>query len=67
MNTCNTCNQVASAPWRVWDGDKIVLGCVDNFHTGHLVVPSASASWHAKGKAVRTSNRNFLRKGGRSR
>ena len=46
---CPTCFRAPAAPFRVWDASgKILSGCVDACHTGHLVTPSASASWHAR-------------------
>ena len=43
---CNTCGRPALAPFRRYAEGKIVAGCVDDFHTGHLVTPSASSFWH---------------------
>ena len=46
-SVCNICGRPATLPYRVHDArGKIVQGCIDDFHTGHLVVPSESASWH---------------------
>lgn len=49
--TCPTCCRSASTPARVYVAGKVVSGCVDHFHTGHLVTPSTSASWHARPEA----------------
>ncbi len=47
MSVCNTCGKTAGAPYRVYDvRGKVVQGCVDDFHTGHLVTPSESSFWH---------------------
>jgi hypothetical protein len=49
---CNTCGQPASAPFRRYDARGAILyGCIDDFHTGHLVTPSASSSWHNRPEA----------------
>lgn len=45
--TCNICGRSADNPTRVYDArGKVIQGCVDAFHTGHLVTPSESAHWH---------------------
>ena len=50
--TCPTCGRAAHSPFRSHDAaGQIVLGCVDFFHTGHLVTPSASAEWHERPEA----------------
>jgi len=47
MNKCPTCCREAHSPHRRHDtSGKIVEGCVDAFHTGHLVPLSGSAMWH---------------------
>lgn len=44
---CNTCGRKANDPFRSHDqSGKIVHGCIDDIHTGHLVTPSASSAWH---------------------
>ena len=49
---CNTCGQPASAPFRRYDArGAILFGCIDDFHTGHLVTPSASSYWHNRPEA----------------
>lgn len=46
--TCPTCTRAATDPFRTFDAHgNVTAGCVDHFHTGHLVAPSASAAWHA--------------------
>lgn len=42
---CPTCFRDRCAPFRLWNAaqNKITEGCVDHFHTGHLVTPSASS------------------------
>ena len=53
MNTCRTCTNALNRPFRRYDERGHVLyGCIDPDHTGHLVTPSASASWHAKGQKL---------------
>ncbi len=49
---CNTCTQPAGAPFRRYAANGTVLyGCIDDFHTGHLVTPSASSYWHNRPEA----------------
>lgn len=44
---CPTCGRQASSPFRNHHANgKVMLGCVDAFHTGHLVTPSESSRWH---------------------
>lgn len=44
---CRTCGRPVSSPHRVYNTyGKVVEGCVDSDHTGHLVSPSESSSWH---------------------
>jgi hypothetical protein len=50
---CPTCARNPDSPYRVYDCGNAVQGCVDHFHTGHLVTPSESARWHARPEAVR--------------
>lgn len=53
-NTCPTCGKGESDPYRRHvNGGAIEYGCVDNFHTGHIVTPSASADWHNRKSAKR--------------
>jgi hypothetical protein len=50
--TCPTCGRASSNPFRSYDAKgRIVNGCVDAFHSEHLVVPSESAFWHARPQA----------------
>jgi len=61
--TCNTCCHVDHNPWRVYDGrGRVINGCVDVCHTGRLVTPSASASWHGRKEArqIRVALRRML-------
>lgn len=47
-DVCRTCGRPAGSPFRSYNADgKVAMGCIDDFHTGHLVTPSASAGWHA--------------------
>jgi len=59
--TCPTCSRGPSVPYRVTDKGtgKVLQGCVDHFHTGHLMTPSESAWWHyrADAKKIRTRSR----------
>ena len=56
---CPICFAPSHSPFRMWEGDKIIGGCVDDFHTGHLVVPSQSASFHNRtdAKTIRAENK----------
>lgn len=63
--TCPTCTRIAAAPFRATDASgKIVNGCVDHFHTGHLVTPSASATWHSRPEAKRIRAKSKAGRGG---
>lgn len=49
---CPTCGRLAGAPFRSYDDrGRVVHGCVDAFHTGHLVTPSESVRWHGRPEA----------------
>ena len=51
---CPICGRSAGAPFRSYGQDgKVVLRCVDHFHTGHLVSPSESSFWHERPEAKR--------------
>jgi hypothetical protein len=52
---CPACFQAKDKPARQFDGEnlKVITGCVDNFHTGHLIIPSESARWHYRKVAVK--------------
>jgi hypothetical protein len=44
---CPTCTRSKYDPFRRHDErGKVTIGCIDDFHTGHLVSPSESNSWH---------------------
>lgn len=50
--TCPTCTRQSDSPYRSHDqSGKIVQGCIDEFHTGRLVSPSASSEWHNRKEA----------------
>jgi hypothetical protein len=49
--TCPTCCRSAGNPARSYVAEKIVSGCVDHFHTGHLVFATQSLSWHMRPEA----------------
>lgn len=52
--TCTTCCRPAASPFRVFDEfGKVINGCVDDFHTGHLTPISESAWWHNRPEAKR--------------
>lgn len=52
--TCPICGRGPSTPARVFTTrGRVLQGCVDHFHTGHLVTPSESAMWHARPEAVK--------------
>lgn len=52
MDTCNTCTRKSFAPFREYDErGKVIAGCVDEFHTDHLIVPSESSVWHDRKEA----------------
>src|SRR5579863_467859 len=50
-STCPTCGRGPNNPFRSHFQLRIVSGCVDHFHTGHLVTPGDSAAWHARPEA----------------
>jgi len=50
---CPVCGQKPSAPFRAYSNEgKIINGCVDAIHTGHLVDISGSNHWHTRAAAV---------------
>ncbi len=50
--TCPICTRGPYSPFRVTlDDGKIIAGCVDEFHTAHLVGPSATLRWHNRPEA----------------
>ena len=60
--TCPTCCRDATSPFRIHAADgKVIAGCVDHFHTGHLVSPSSSSFWHSRpvAKTIRANNRKM--------
>ena len=66
---CPTCNKPSDKPYRVYfqgveDGtlsDRIMQGCVDDFHTGH--VTGRDADWHNRPDAVRVREAMARRRG----
>jgi len=52
-SSCSTCGRSAGAPYRRMVAGKIVEGCVDEFHTGHL--HGSSLEWHTSrdGRTIR--------------
>lgn len=62
---CPTCTRRACDPFRRYDKTgRVLYGCVDAFHTGHLVTPSESARWHNRpqAKKIRAGLLAFLTK-----
>lgn len=54
--TCNTCCRPAAAPLRIYNADgSINSGCVDAFHTDHVV--TKDAAWHLRPEAKRLRKR----------
>lgn len=52
-SVCPTCGKPAAAPFRRHDVEgRVVEGCVDAHHHGHLVTPSSSADWYYRPTAV---------------
>lgn len=49
--TCPICGKGPSTPARTYYQGKVAAGCVDHFHTGHLVTPSESSFWHNRPEA----------------
>lgn len=50
-DTCRTCGNHVSAPFRVHDQHgRVTLGCVDGDHTGHIV-GYESLRWHNRPEA----------------
>lgn len=48
---CLICGRPYGSPFRTYDAaGRVVHGCVARVHDGHLVTPSESARWQAKGK-----------------
>lgn len=64
--TCPTCGKGPHSPFRVFDArGKVISGCIDEFHTGHLVTPSESASWHGRTAAKKLrAEMKKMRQGG---
>lgn len=61
---CPTCVRKASNPFRVYDPrGKVTMGCIDEFHSGHLVTPSESSFWHNRpiAKKHRSSVKRHLK------
>lgn len=63
--TCPTCCRAPAAPYRVYDEHgKAVSGCVDHFHTGHLVAGTESSRWHNRPEAKKLrANSKAMRQG----
>ncbi len=68
--TCPTCVRPVGAPYRRSVNGKVVEGCIDECHTGHLY--GTSLEWHNRpvAKKLRAETKKRLReilKSGRSR
>lgn len=50
---CPTCTRSKYDPFQRHDAQtgKILYGCIDDFHTGHLTPISGSNSWHNRPEA----------------
>lgn len=47
LPSCPSCGRSRCAPFRVYGTDgKAMLGCIDDYHTGHLY--GESARWHSR-------------------
>jgi hypothetical protein len=46
MEECPSCCRAATAPYRRIVRGKIVEGCIDAFHHGHLPATTNTAAWH---------------------
>jgi hypothetical protein len=60
---CPTCTRSKYDPFRRYDErDRVIAGCIDDFHTGHLTPISASNDWHNRkfAKAHRRAIREHL-------
>ena len=56
---CTTCGRAAGNPSRVYDSDgRVLSGCVDAFHTGHLPGLSETLHWHNRSEAKRIRQRS---------
>jgi hypothetical protein len=61
---CPTCTRSKYDPFRRYDqSGKIIYGCVDDFHTGHLTPISESNSWHNSktAKQIRAATKKHLK------
>lgn len=51
---CPICGRAPYSPFRTWHADgKVLAGCVDHFHNGHLQRASVSSHWHSRPEARR--------------
>lgn len=68
---CPTCGGADGAPFRVYGGSaerhRVISGCVDSFHHGHLVTPSESAMWHYRPGAEAIRREEWKRIKGKGR
>ncbi len=52
VTQCPTCTRGKYEPFRRYDAEgRITMGCIDDFHSGHLTPISASNSWHERKSA----------------
>jgi hypothetical protein len=51
---CPTCTRGKYDPFRRHDErGKVIMGCIDDYHTGHLTLISESNNWHNRKDAKR--------------
>lgn len=59
---CSTCGRGKYDPYRQYDEHgKVVFGCIDEFHVGHLVPISESNSWHMRKEAKKMRDESMKR------
>lgn len=61
--TCNTCCKPVSRPYRRIVAGKIVEGCVDKSHNGHVIASTNSGAWHNRkeAKKIRADTARHIR------
>jgi hypothetical protein len=53
LTQCPTCCRAPESPFRVFEGGRVINGCIDPIHTGHLPAISESNRWHLSAFAKR--------------
>ena len=64
LTQCPTCTRSKYDPFRQYDErGKVIAGCIDDYHTGHLTPISESNAWHSRksAKQHRAANKGHLR------